>query len=88
MLSTTSNPAQVVNGDGLNTRYCDVGSGEPMVLWHGDAIDGASSASTANRNSAGLARGFRVLAADRLGQSFTDNPQSDADDTHKLVPAQ
>jgi 2-hydroxy-6-oxo-6-(2'-carboxyphenyl)-hexa-2,4-dienoate hydrolase len=88
MVATTSIPAQVVNGDGLHTRYCDGGSGEPVVRWHGDDLGGASGARTANRNRAGLVRGFRVLAADRLGQGVTDNPQSDVDYTNKRVPAQ
>ncbi len=65
--------------DGIRTRYFDLGSGEPMVLWHGDEFGGLSSASTWSRNLPGLSRTFRVIAADRLGQGFTANPTSDAD---------
>jgi len=66
---------------GIRTRYFDMGSGEPIVLWHGDEFGGLASASTWNRNFTGLSQSFRVVAADRLGQGFTDNPRQEADYT-------
>ena len=69
----------------IRTRYFDLGSGKPMLLWHGDEFGGLSSASTWNSNLPGLSNSFRVIAADRLGQGFTANPASEADYTVQAV---
>jgi 2-hydroxy-6-oxonona-2,4-dienedioate hydrolase len=65
---------------GVRTRYYDEGSGEPIVFIYGGNFgtsDSASSAYTWSRNIGPLARRFRVVAFDKLGQGFTDNPPND-----------
>jgi pimeloyl-ACP methyl ester carboxylesterase len=74
-----------VDVDGIRTRYFDVGQGPPLVLWHGDEFGGVGSASTWSRNLAGLSREHRVIAADRLGQGFTDVPERESDYTVEAV---
>lgn len=60
--------------DGLDTRYYDVGSGEPLVLVHGGSWSGSSSANAWVPVFESLAERFRVLAFDRVGCGMTDNP--------------
>jgi 2-hydroxy-6-oxonona-2,4-dienedioate hydrolase len=70
--------ARYVDIDGIRTRYFDLGDGPPLLLWHGDEFGGVGSASTWSLNLEGLSRRFRVIAADRLGQGFTDvSPEAD-----------
>ena len=64
---------------GIETRYYEAGAGEPLVLLHGGQY-GAVSASCAEDWEPvfdGLARRFRVIALDMLGQGFTANPRTD-----------
>ncbi len=74
---------------GVRTRYFDQGSGDPVVFIHGaqmGAGDGASSAKTWSLNFLVLAATRNVIAFDKLGQGFTDNPKSDDDYTmHAIV---
>jgi 2-hydroxy-6-oxonona-2,4-dienedioate hydrolase len=77
--------ARYLDVQGVRTRYFDVGSGPPLVLWHGDEFGGVGSASTWGRNLVGLSRRFRVIAADRLAQGFTDVPATDADYTAEAI---
>lgn len=81
----TQQTAKFVHVRGVNTRYFDLGSGEPMVLLHGSEFANGGSASTWQRNFAGLSSSFHVYAIDRLGQGFTDNPLSDDDYTIEAV---
>ncbi|HLG73253.1 MAG TPA: alpha/beta hydrolase [Chloroflexota bacterium] len=70
--------AKFIDVDGIRTRYYDVGEGEPMVLCHGHGWDGSAGANAWTLNIGGLAkRGFRVIAADKLGSGMTDNPKTD-----------
>jgi pimeloyl-ACP methyl ester carboxylesterase len=67
--------ARYVNVNGIRTRYFEAGSGETLVLVHG----GQPSAPDFNawewqQNIAGLARQYRVIVPDRIGQGYTDNP--------------
>ncbi|MEI6669495.1 MAG: alpha/beta hydrolase [Acidobacteriota bacterium] len=64
---------------GIKTRYYEMGSGEPLVLLHGEGWSGHSSANVWSKNIAGLAKHFHVLAVDRLGSGMTDNPKEDKD---------
>lgn len=66
--------AEFVNIDGINTRYYDQGSGDPLLLVHGGPWEGTSSANDWSRNIGGLAKEFRVLAPDKLGNGVTGNP--------------
>jgi pimeloyl-ACP methyl ester carboxylesterase len=70
--------------DGIRTRYFDQGSGERIVMIHGaqvGASDGASSAKTWSLNFPVLKAWHNVIAFDKLGQGYTDNPKTDADYT-------
>jgi pimeloyl-ACP methyl ester carboxylesterase len=75
--------------DGIRTRYFDQGSGERIVFIHGaqfGAGDGASSAKTWALNFPVLKNWHNVIAFDKLGQGYTDNPKSDGDYTmHAIV---
>lgn len=70
--------------DGIRTRYFDEGAGAPVFFIHGaqmGAKDGASSARTWALNFPVLKSGHNVIAYDKLGQGYTDNPKTDADYT-------
>jgi pimeloyl-ACP methyl ester carboxylesterase len=66
--------AKFVDVNGVNTRYYDQGSGDPLLLIHGGPWEGTSSANDWSRNIDGLAKEFRVLAPDKLGNGVTGNP--------------
>ena len=69
---------------GVRTRYLEAGHGEPLVLFHGGNMGSGNMAECAEDwelNLPGLACDFRVIAVDKLGQGFTDNPLKDADYT-------
>jgi 2-hydroxy-6-oxonona-2,4-dienedioate hydrolase len=76
-----------VTVDGLVTRYFEAGSGEPLVLVHGGEIGviGGAGALLWDRNIAGLAAHFRVIAVDRLGEGKTENPRREEDYTAEAV---
>jgi len=66
--------AKFIEVNGIKTRYYDEGSGEPLLLVHGGPWEGTSSANDWSRNIEGLAKKFRVLAPDKLGNGLTGNP--------------
>jgi len=69
-----------IDVSGTRTKYYDRGSGETIVFIYGGNFgtsDSASSAYTWSLNFAPLARRFRVVCFDKLGQGFTDNPPND-----------
>ena len=73
-----------IDVDGIRTRYLEAGEGEPLVLFHGGNMGSGNMAECAEDwelNLAGLSRHFRVVAVDKLGQGYTDNPRTDADYT-------
>lgn len=73
-----------IDVDGVRTRYLEAGTGEPLVLFHGGNMGSANLAECAEDwelNLPDLSRNFRVIAVDKLGQGFTDNPPCDADYT-------
>ena len=73
-----------VEVDGIRTRYFEKGTGETLVLVHGGSFGsttGACSAEDWDLNFDGLAKWFRVIAIDKLGQGYTGNPRSDDDYT-------
>ena len=76
--------AKFVDVNGIATRYFDYGKGEIVVLVHGGVGMGMSStANNWSRNIPGLAKRFRVLALDRVGQGMTGVPADE-----KLVTSQ
>jgi 2-hydroxy-6-oxonona-2,4-dienedioate hydrolase len=73
---------------GMRTRYFDKGQGEPIILLHGSYFGADLSADCAvnwSRNFEGLAQWGRVIALDRLGQGYTDNPKRVEDYTMAAV---
>ena len=70
------NPDYVVV-DGARTRYFSAGEGEPIVLVHGGHFGTASSAEDWELNLDLLSQNHRVIAFDKLGMGFTDNPSSE-----------
>src|SRR5262245_49694434 len=74
---------------GIRTRYFDEGKGAPIFFVHGaqmGARDGASSGKTWAMNFPVLKAGYNVIAYDKLGQGYTDNPKTDGDYTmHAIV---
>ena len=80
--------AKFVDVDGITTRYFDKGSGETVVLFHGGNFGsphGADCAADWNLNFDGLAEECRVIAVDKIGQGYTDNPETDDDYTMARV---
>jgi len=72
--------ARTIDVDGIGTRYYEAGCGETIVFIYGGSFgtsDSASSAHTWNLNLLPLASRFRVIAFDKIGQGFTDNPGDD-----------
>lgn len=70
---------EFVDVDGIRTRYYDEGSGDPLVLIHGNNWSGSSSANTWSKTFEYLSEDFRVLAVDRIGCGLTDNPDDPED---------
>ena len=80
--------AKFVDVDGISTRYFDKGKGETIVLFHGGNFGshhGADCAADWNLNFDGLAEECRVVAVDKIGQGYTDNPETDDDYTMARV---
>lgn len=64
-----------VDVNGIETRYYDVGEGEPLVLIHGGTWKGYASANTWTKTFDHLRDEFRVIAFDRVGCGLTGNPK-------------
>lgn len=77
--------AKSVEVDGLTTSYFEGGKGEAMVLVHGGGFGSTVSANCWQPIFDHLSSHFHVYAIDKLGQGYTDNPQSDADYTMEAV---
>lgn len=72
--------ARFVTVAGVRTRYFAAGRGHPLLLVHGGQAGGTNNeARKWDQNFRGLARHFRVIALDRLGQGATANPPDPAD---------
>ena len=80
--------AKFVEVDGISTRYFEKGKGETIVLFHGGNFGshhGADCAADWNLNFDGLAEECRIVAVDKIGQGYTDNPETDDDYTMARV---
>lgn len=76
--------AKWLDAGGIRTRYFEAGSGPPIVLLHGSHMGAAHETTSAPIFTPVFTRlrdAFRVIAIDRLGQGFTDNPLSKEDYT-------
>ena len=65
--------------NGINTRYFEKGSGDPVILIHGGHFGGGASAEDWFLNFDRLAEKYHVYAFDKVGQGHTDNPKKDTD---------
>ena len=68
-----------VDVKGIRTRYLESGSGEPLLLVHGNDFGKFGSANNWSRNIDELGKNFHVFAIDKIGAGFTDNPKCDED---------
>jgi 2-hydroxy-6-oxonona-2,4-dienedioate hydrolase len=66
-----------INVGGIPTTFYECGTGEPMILVHGDDYGRLSNALDWQFNFDNLSQHFRVIALDKLGMGFTGNPPSD-----------
>jgi pimeloyl-ACP methyl ester carboxylesterase len=71
--------------DGVRTRYFEDGEGKTLIFLHGGSIGFTCSIECWSLNIPDLTKKFRVLAWDKLGQGYTDNPESDAAYTFESV---
>jgi len=77
-----------IDVDGVDTRYYEAGSGDPVVFVYGGnfgSSDSASSAYTWSLNWRDLSASHRVIIPDKLGQGHTGNPATDRDYTMGAV---
>jgi len=81
--SVDMGPEQWIDVDGIRTRYFDQGHGRPVVFFLGGHYGGADAGTARiwDLNFAALSKYLNVIAVDRLGQGFTDNPLRDEDYT-------
>ncbi len=80
--------AKWIDVDGIRTRYFEQGSGAPLVLVYGNNFGSPEAAPSAlewDRNFDALSEHFRVIAFDKLGQGYTDNPLNDDYTMHATV---
>ena len=68
-----------IDVEGTLTRVIDVGEGDPLLLIHGGTYGSFWNAEDFALNVPELARHFRVIAYDRIGMGFTDNPRRPED---------
>lgn len=77
-----------IDVDGVRTRYVDRGTGNTIVLFHGGNF-GSTGSADATDDWGGtiddIAKWGRVVAIDKLGQGYTENPKSDDDYTMAAV---
>ena len=62
--------------NGIRTRAVVAGDGPELVLLHGGEIGSLYSLDSWSLALPALTRRFRVIAPDRIGQGWTDNPKS------------
>jgi pimeloyl-ACP methyl ester carboxylesterase len=75
--------SKFVDVNGVQARYYEAGSGEPMVMIHGGSTAGSSTANVFSRNIEGLSKRFHVFAVDRLASGMSGNPKNDNDYTYQ-----
>lgn len=84
-------PRRRIDVSGISTAYHEAGEGpETLVFIYGGNFGGADSASSAyawNMQIAPLAKRFRVIVPDKIGQGFTDPPLRNEDYTMGAVVA-
>ena len=66
---------------GIRTRYFEAGKGKTIVLVHGGQYGSYYNAYSWSLNFQKLSTRYHVLAFDKLGMGYTDNPVKDEDYT-------
>tara|TARA_B100000676_G_scaffold63427_1_gene62864 strand:- start:1731 stop:2609 length:879 start_codon:yes stop_codon:yes gene_type:complete len=77
-----------IDVEGIRTRYVDRGTGETVVLIHGGNFGSTGSADALDdwgHTIDDIAKWARVVAIDKLGQGYTENPKTDDDYTMGAV---
>lgn len=74
MTSPVSATRQWCDVAGIRSAYRDTGSGIPVLLIHGGDPRATSNLDDWGRYAELLSQNFRVVAVDKLGQGYTDNP--------------
>jgi 2-hydroxy-6-oxonona-2,4-dienedioate hydrolase len=69
---------QEIDVDGVRTNYREAGSGPAVVFFHGGEWGSGGGHTWPQEMFDVLGPAHRVVAFDRLGQGFTDNPRDDA----------
>jgi len=75
--------SKFVEVNGVQARYYEAGTGEPLVMIHGGFTAGSSTANVFSRNIPGLAKRFHVFAVDRLASGMSGDPLKDDDYTYQ-----
>ncbi|MCJ2544116.1 alpha/beta fold hydrolase [Thermostichus vulcanus] len=83
--SLDSNKLYFIDVKGIQTRFYKDGQGEPLILLHGGNFGSLYSLDSWSLNLPGLAKEFQVIALDKIGQGYTDNPETDADYTYERL---
>lgn len=86
-LPRMNNPKEIDVG-GVRTRYYDEGQGEVILFIYGGNFGVGASGSSAyvwDLNFGPLSKNHRVIALDKLGQGYTQNPLRDEDYTMAAV---
>src|SRR5260370_20697398 len=73
--------SKFVDVNGVQARYYEAGSGEPMVMIHGGFTAGSSTANVFSRNIPELSKHFHVFAVVRLARGMSGNPLKNDDST-------
>tara|TARA_A100001037_G_C15147001_1_gene636784 strand:- start:2872 stop:3762 length:891 start_codon:yes stop_codon:yes gene_type:complete len=82
------NERKFLDVDGIRTCYYEKGDGPIMILLHGGNFgsnDAADCSLDWGLNFDGLAQNYHVIAIDKLGQGYTQNPLQDRDYTMAQV---
>ena len=82
------NERKFLDVDGIRTCYYEKGDGPIMVLLHGGNFgsnDAADCSLDWGLNFDGLSQNYHVIAIDKLGQGYTQNPLQDKDYTMAQV---
>ena len=67
----------IINVGGINTRYVEVGEGQPLLLIHGGGAGADGVSNYSNNMPLYAEQGYRVIAPDMVGFGRTDKPSPD-----------
>ncbi|MFM9969452.1 MAG: alpha/beta fold hydrolase [Burkholderiales bacterium] len=79
MTSVSGITEKYVDAGGIRTRYLECGAGPALILVHGGQFGSMGCAEDWLPAIGPLARSFRVIAMDKIGSGYSDNPRADGD---------